>query len=533
MRVVHVVPALFGTDGIVGGAERYAFELARHMAHIVPTTLVTFGNEDREERFEGLRVRVIGRAWHVRGQRTNAFHLKLLGALRGADVVHCHQQHVLASSLVALWCRATGRRVFVSELGGGGWDLSAYVSTDAWYHGHLHISAYSRHVSGHDDQSHAHVILGGVDTEKFSPDPSVARGDRALFVGRLLPHKGVSGLLQALPRGSRLTVVGPKPAADMSARLHALAEGKDVTFKHGLDDVALVQEYRKALCVVLPSVYRAPEGVETNVPELLGQTLLEGMACGLPALCTNVASLPEVVVDGVTGFVVPPNDPEALAFRLQWLQEHPREARAMGEAGRKRVLEHFTWDQVVRRCLELYGPRASSIAPARAIAAAMITLLLVGGFARGAVTIGQQCAEMWRQNNAVGPFASTDRYLDGGDGRGSKGVFESIAAAGVPPNADVAFIAPLSRVPPNEFWQAYFTSSYLLYPRRVWPVAWCDDVASQCAVVGSTSDVEASIVGTRSRFAVLMRMVGRDPPLAHGTEHNISSGLALVALTER
>ena len=69
------------------------------------------------------------------------------------------------------------------------------------------------------------------------------------------------------------------------------------------------------LCVVLPSVYRSAAG-ETKVPELLGQTLLEGMACGLPAVCTRVASMPEVVDDGVTGFVVPPNDPTALGERL-------------------------------------------------------------------------------------------------------------------------------------------------------------------------------------------------------------------------
>lgn len=140
MKVAHLIPALFGADGIIGGAERYAFELARHMAAHVPTTLVTFGDEDREETIDTLRVRVIGRPWYVRGQRTNPFSFGLFSALRSADIVHCHQQHVLASSLVALWCRATGRRVFVSELGGGGWDISAYVSTNGWYAGHLHLS---------------------------------------------------------------------------------------------------------------------------------------------------------------------------------------------------------------------------------------------------------------------------------------------------------------------------------------------------------------------------------------------------------
>jgi len=102
-------------------------------------------------------------------------------------------------------------------------------------------------------------------------------------------------------------------------------------------------------------VYRTDDGRETRVPELLGQTLLEGMACETPAICTNVASMPEVVVDGVTGFIVAPNDPQALAVRLNWLREHPTTVRKMGIAGRERVLSHFIWPSVVSRCLEAYA----------------------------------------------------------------------------------------------------------------------------------------------------------------------------------
>jgi glycosyltransferase involved in cell wall biosynthesis len=64
--------------------------------------------------------------------------------------------------------------------------------------------------------------------------------------------------------------------------------------------------------------------------------------------------MPEIVEDGVCGFIVPPNDPAAIAERIGWLREHPTEAAAMGAAGRQRVLEKFTWPQVVGRCLEIY-----------------------------------------------------------------------------------------------------------------------------------------------------------------------------------
>jgi starch synthase len=91
------------------------------------------------------------------------------------------------------------------------------------------------------------------------------------------------------------------------------------------------------------------------VPELLGQTLLEGMACGAPALCTDVASLPEVVENGVTGLVVPPNDPAALRQAIGWMLAHPQERLAMGARGRERVTNRFTWPAVVDRCLEVYA----------------------------------------------------------------------------------------------------------------------------------------------------------------------------------
>src|SRR5258708_4391547 len=71
-NVIHVIPPFFRTgDGVIGGAERYAFELARNMANIVPTTLVSFGEKDSEDSFGALKVKLLGDAHYVRRQRTN------------------------------------------------------------------------------------------------------------------------------------------------------------------------------------------------------------------------------------------------------------------------------------------------------------------------------------------------------------------------------------------------------------------------------------------------------------------------------
>lgn len=352
-QVVHIVPAPFDArDGVIGGAERYSFELARHMAERMPTRLVSFGDHDRRTRSGPLDITVL-RATYVRSQRTNPISPKLWSALDGAPVVHCHQHHVVASSLAAVLARISGRRVFVTELGGGGLDVSSYISTDSWFHGHLHISEYSRRIAGHAHSRRARVILGGVDPVKFHPGSDA--GDAVLFVGRLLPHKGVHDLIDAVPSALPLRVIGRPMDPVYLDTLKARAAGKSVTFLHDTTDDQLAEEYRRALCVVLPSVYTTPGGQSTVVPELLGQTLLEGMASGRPAICTDVASMPEVVVDAETGFVVPPSNPEALRDAIVRLHDDRARADRMGAAGRKRVLEKFRWEQVVDRCLDAYA----------------------------------------------------------------------------------------------------------------------------------------------------------------------------------
>jgi glycosyltransferase involved in cell wall biosynthesis len=354
-RVLHLVPALFGPSGVVGGAERYALELARRMADRVPTRLMTFGAQDERTRMGNLDLRVVSNARYVRGQRNNPLSPAIFPEILQSDVVHCHQTHVMMSSVAAIVCRMSGRRVFATDLGGGGWDVSAYISTDRWFNGHLHISEYSRTIFGHAGKPWARVILGGVDTERFTPDGSTRRGCSALFVGRLLPHKGVGDLIAALPDNIPLDIVGPDNRTGNVEALKEQAAGKRVTFLHNVDDSALVDTYRRALCLVLPSVYRMSDGSETKVPELLGQTLLEAMACATPVICTRVAAMPEIVDDGVTGFIVEPGARQALGDRLGWLAAHPAEADAMGAAGRRAVLERFQWTQVVERCLDAYA----------------------------------------------------------------------------------------------------------------------------------------------------------------------------------
>src|SRR5262249_6590747 len=143
-----------------------------------------------------------------RGSRHNPLSVRILPELLRADVVHCHQQHLLVSSLSALAGRLTGRRVFVTDLGGGGWDLSAYVSTHRWFPGHPPLRPFTRRVVGPGGPAWAHVHLPGRRHDQFSAGPRCPKAGGALFGGRLPPAKGIDRVIEALPDDLPLDVVG-------------------------------------------------------------------------------------------------------------------------------------------------------------------------------------------------------------------------------------------------------------------------------------------------------------------------------------
>lgn len=355
LRVTHLVPALFDDKiGVVGGGERYAFELARHMAERTPTRLVTFGLENSSRTEGKLRIDIIGRAWHIGGQPSNPFSFRLIRELRNSDVIHCHQLHIVATTAAAFFARATKKRVFVTDLGGGAGGIMSALDTESWFDAHLHISSYSEMIAKHRPLTRSEVILGGVDTDRFVPGNGENGSGAVLFVGRILPHKGIDVLIRALPRGMSLDIVGRAYHQRYLDDLHKLAVDKRVRFITDVSDNDLVATYQRASCVVLPSVFETMYGEVTLVPELLGQTLLEGMACGRPVICSDVASMPEIVTDNETGFVVTGGDVDALRRKLEWIRDHSADAEEMGKKGRARVLREFQWSDVVDRCLAAY-----------------------------------------------------------------------------------------------------------------------------------------------------------------------------------
>jgi glycosyltransferase involved in cell wall biosynthesis len=172
-----------------------------------------------------------------------------------------------------------------------------------------------------------------------------------LFVGRLRIRKGVEVLLAALATlrqrfpGVRLLVAGDGEHREaLEAKAGALGLGTAVAFLGRADAARVRGLLNGARALVVPSTY---EGMPLVV--------LEAMAAGLPVVGSRVSGIPEVVVDGETGWLVPPEDPAALAAALAAALVNPAEASRRGEAGRRRAAERFRpavaaaiWEREIR-----------------------------------------------------------------------------------------------------------------------------------------------------------------------------------------
>ncbi|MEP0869906.1 glycosyltransferase family 4 protein [Trichocoleus desertorum AS-A10] len=175
------------------------------------------------------------------------------------------------------------------------------------------------------------VIPYGAPIEYFQPQPKSDSRFRALFVGRVGPRKGVHYLLQSwqaldLPNAELLLVgVNEFPSGWLTQYQNSFRHIPSVPHR------ALNQYYSSANVLVFPSLV-----------EGFGLVLLEAMACGIPVITTPNTAGPDILTDGVEGFIIPIRDVEALQEKLEWCYCHPQELADMGKAARHKA-EQLTW----------------------------------------------------------------------------------------------------------------------------------------------------------------------------------------------
>ena len=317
--------------------------------------------------------------------------LAMARGLEGVDLVHSHTWYAnLAGHLAKLvWdvphvCTSHSLeplRPWKAEQLGGGYALSLFCERTALLSADAVIAvseAMRRDLLAcypAVDPGRVHTIHNGIDAGAYVPDHDDAALVRhgidpgrplIVFVGRIARQKGIDHLLRAAPqidRAAQLVLIASAPdTPEIAAETRGLRDAAQaagaslVWIEEMVPRPELIQVLSHATAFVCPSIY-----------EPFGLVNLEAMACEAAVVASAVGGIPEIVVDGETGYLVR-CDPEAvasdvvaarqfeatLAERINQLVADPDLATRLGTAGRRRVLERFTWEQVALRTVEVY-----------------------------------------------------------------------------------------------------------------------------------------------------------------------------------
>ena len=313
-----------------------------------------------------------------------SINLAMAGGVKGAEIVHSHTWYANLGGHLAklMWSiphlmtihSLEPLRPWKAEQLGGGYALSMFCERTA-IEAADGVIAVSGSVSQdvldcypNVDPDRVHVIHNGIDPEIYKPDPSPETlagfgidpsRPYAFFNGRITRQKGLPLLLAAaldLDPQFQLVIAASSPdTPEIGAEVDALAErvrserGNLVWINHFLPREDLIRLHTGATVFVCPSVY-----------EPFGLVILEAMACETAVVASRVGGIPEIVVDGETGYLVDYDVDQPLAFtkglvaRIEELLRDPARASAMGKAGRDRVLERFGWPAIAARTVQLY-----------------------------------------------------------------------------------------------------------------------------------------------------------------------------------
>jgi glycosyltransferase involved in cell wall biosynthesis len=194
------------------------------------------------------------------------------------------------------------------------------------------------------------VVYNGFASEFFNVrrQNMSMNGTEIVFHGRLNPQKGVDTLLKSLALVTKqldgtkkihLNIVGRGPWEQEYRELaRSLGISQNVSFPGWMSIEQMAELFSKASLSILPT---RTESFALNIGE--------AMAAGVPIISTNVDSVPEIITDGKTGLLVPPDNPEALAEKMLYAVTHPAEMEANARAGRTWVRENFTWEKVAEK----------------------------------------------------------------------------------------------------------------------------------------------------------------------------------------
>jgi starch synthase len=391
---------------VYGGAGVHVEYLARELARLEQLTVHCWGAPRDAPGVVAHRAwdALVGPEPHLAALQAMSIDLAMAARTQGAELVHSHTWYAnLAGHLakltygiphVATVHSLEPLRPWKAEQLGGGYALSSWCER-VGLEGADAVIAVSEGMRRDIlasypaiDVDRMRVIYNGIDADEYRPDPGTDVLERhgvdparpsVVFVGRITRQKGVAYLLDAAlefdPAAQLVLCAGapdtPEIGAEVERRVERLRDARakpgDEAAGRGSGNVVWIdQMLPKAEVIQLLShatVFACP-----SIYEPLGIVNLEAMACETAVVATATGGIPEVVVPGETGLLVPieqatdgtgtPLNPEQyvadFAAALNEVVGDPERAAAMGKAGRQRAIEHFSWEAIAERTVELY-----------------------------------------------------------------------------------------------------------------------------------------------------------------------------------
>jgi len=371
---------------VYGGAGTHVEYLVRELRRLLDVTVHCWGSPREEPQVNAYR------AWgelaepkpEAAALQAMSIDLAMAAGVKGSDLAHSHTWYANLGGHLAklMWSiphvmtihSLEPLRPWKAEQLGGGYALSLFCERTAIDAADA-VIAVSRGVRDDVmkcypdvDPARIHVIHNGIDPEIYSRQPSAEtlatygideKRPYAFFNGRITRQKGLplllSAALQLEPKHQLVIAASSPDTPEIAAEVDELvgqvrAAGRDLVWiDHFISREDLIHLHSGATVFACPSIY-----------EPFGLVILEAMACETAVVASKVGGIPEIVVDGETGFLVD-YDPEhtdrfasGLATRIKQLLDDPGLARAMGETGRRRVIEKFAWPAIAAATADLY-----------------------------------------------------------------------------------------------------------------------------------------------------------------------------------
>lgn len=384
---------------IYGGAGIHVKFLTQELSKLCHVEARCFGGQN----VDADNVHAVGFSERLKGTPADERFKKILkpldinlqwaAALDNIDVIHCHTWYshfggVLASRLLQCPLILTTHSLEphrpwkAEQLGNGGYAMSCWIERSA-YEAADGVIAVSEGMKRDVmklygvPEDRVKVIYNGIDPDFYHPifDNSILQKwgvdpnrPFVLFVGRITRQKGISQLIQAIPqiapKAQVVLCAGAPDTQELADECRHLIEEVQKT----RDGVVWIQDvmpheelrvlYSHATVFATPSLY-----------EPFGIINLEAMSCGTPVVGSAVGGIPEIIVDGETGYLVPlkpvsetnfePADPKAFqtdfASKLNKILANPELAKKMGEVSRKRAVDVFSWKTIAKQTFDFYN----------------------------------------------------------------------------------------------------------------------------------------------------------------------------------